>query len=86
MAVISQNRMVSVLSGQFISSKWWCTQPMLHANGVTQVPTYLSRDWGRDWGSLRRFDPVVEAPEAHLNLATATRGGLWNPGPIRIGP
>ncbi|NIH97649.1 hypothetical protein FHU31_004639 [Mycolicibacterium fluoranthenivorans] len=83
--MISHNRMVSVLSGQFISSKW-CTQPMLHANGVTQVPTYLSRDWGRDWGSLRRFDPVVEAPEAHLNLATATRSGLWNPGPIRIGP
>jgi arabinosyltransferase B len=103
-----------------------CQQPMLHANGVTQVPThrispdypakiempdtwqsgdnggplgitdlllrahvmptYLSRDWGRDWGSLRRFDPVVEAPEAHLNLATATRSGLWSPGPVRIGP
>ena len=25
MAVISQNRMVSVLSGQSISSKWWCS-------------------------------------------------------------
>nr|WP_243858347.1 arabinosyltransferase domain-containing protein [Mycobacterium sp. DL440] len=103
-----------------------CQQPMLHANGVTQIPnyrispdypakvempdtwqsgdnggplgitdlllrahvmpTYLSRDWGRDWGSLRRFTPVVDAPEAHLDLATATRTGLWNPGPIRIGP
>ncbi|WP_163752592.1 arabinosyltransferase domain-containing protein [Mycolicibacterium helvum] len=103
-----------------------CQQPMLHANGVTQVPayrispdypakiempdtwqsgqnggplgitdillrahvmpTYLSRDWGRDWGSLRRFEPIVDAPEAHIELGTATRSGLWNPGPIRIKP
>ncbi|WP_448436821.1 arabinosyltransferase domain-containing protein [Mycolicibacterium setense] len=103
-----------------------CQQPMLHANGVTQVPkyrispdypakvempdtwqsgdnggplgitdlllraqvmpTYLSRDWGRDWGSLRRFTPIVDAPEANLDLGTATRSGLWNPAPIRIGP
>ena len=103
-----------------------CQQPMLHANGVTQIPayrlspdypakiempdtwqsgenggplgitdlllrahvmpTYLSRDWGRDWGSLRRFTPIVDAPEAHLDLGTATRSGLWSPGPIRIGP
>lgn len=103
-----------------------CQQPMLHANGVTEVPayrispdypakiempdtwqsgqnggplgitdlllrahvmpTYLSRDWGRDWGSLRQFEPVVNAPEAHLDRGTTTRSGLWNPGPIRIGP
>lgn len=103
-----------------------CQQPMLHANGVTQVPdyrispdysakiempdtwqsgdnggplgntdillrahvvpTYLSRDWGRDWGSLRHFEPVVNAPEARIDLNTATRSGLWDPGPIRIGP
>lgn len=103
-----------------------CQQPMLHANGVAQIPnyrispdypakiempdtwqsgdnggplgitdlqlrahvmpTYLSRDWGRDWGSLRRFTPVVDAPEAHLQLGTAVRSGLWSPGPIRIGP
>ncbi len=50
------------------------------------IPTYLSRDWGRDWGSLRRFEPIVDAPEAHLDLGTATRSGLWNPAPIRIGP
>lgn len=103
-----------------------CQQPMLHANGVTQVPhyrispdypakiempdtwqsgenggpigitdlllrahvmpTYLNRDWGRDWGSLRRFDTIVDAPEGQLDLATATRSGLWSPGHIRIGP
>ncbi|OMC41706.1 arabinosyltransferase [Mycobacterium sp. GA-1841] len=103
-----------------------CQQPMLHANGVAQIPnyrispdypakiempdtwqsgdnggplgisdlllrahvmpTYLSRDWGRDWGSLRQFTPVVDAPEADLQLGTAVRSGLWSPGPIRIGP
>ena len=50
------------------------------------MPTYLSRDWGRDWGSLRRFDTVVDAPQARIDLGTATRSGLWSPGPIRIEP
>jgi arabinosyltransferase B len=103
-----------------------CQQPMLHANGVTEVPkfritpdytakkqdtdtwedgrnggllgitdlllranvmaTYLSHDWGRDWGSLRQFQTIVEAQPAQIDLATATRSGLWKPGPIRIKP
>jgi arabinosyltransferase B len=103
-----------------------CQQPMLHANGVTEIPkyritpdynakrkdtdtwedglnggllgitdlllrahvmaTYLSHDWGRDWGSLRRFDTVVDAQPAQLEFGTATHSGLWNPGEIRIGP
>ena len=103
-----------------------CQQPMLHANGVTEVPTfritpdylakkqdtdtwedglnggllgvsdlllrahvmatYLSRDWGRDWGSLRRFDTIVEAEPAELEFGSATRTGWWTPGEIRIGP
>ena len=101
-----------------------CQQPMLHANGVTEVPkfritpdytakkqdtdtwqdgrnggllgisdvllrahvmaTYLSHDWGRDWGSLRKFDTIVDAAPADLELGTATRSGLWKPGQIRI--
>ena len=103
-----------------------CQQPMLHANGVTEVPrfritpdytakkndtdswedgmnggllgisdlllrahvmaTYLSRDWGRDWGSLRKFDTIVDAAPAEIELGTATRSGLWTPGEIRVGP
>lgn len=103
-----------------------CQQPMLHANGVTEVPnyritpdynakrldtdtwqdginggllgisdlllrqhvmaTYLSQDWGRDWGSLRRFETVVEATPAEIELGDATRSGLWKPGQIRIKP
>ncbi|WP_343709909.1 arabinosyltransferase domain-containing protein [Mycobacterium sp.] len=103
-----------------------CQHPMLHANGVTEIPkfritpdymakkqdtdtwedgvnggllgitdvllrahvmaTYLSRDWGRDWGALRMFDTIVNAEPAQLELGTATRTGWWSPGPIRIKP
>jgi arabinosyltransferase B len=103
-----------------------CQQPMLHSNGVTQIPefritpdynakkqdtdtwqdgvnggllgitdlllrahvmsTYLSHDWGRDWGSLRKFDTIADAHPAQLDLGTATRTGWWSPGPIRIKP
>jgi arabinosyltransferase B len=50
------------------------------------MATYLSHDWGRDWGSLRRFDTVADATPATLDLGTATRSGLWKPGKIRIKP
>ena len=103
-----------------------CQQPMLHANGVTEIPkfritpdynakrkdtdtwedglnggllgitdlllrahvmaTYLSHDWGRDWGSLRKFDTIVDAQPAQFDFGTATHSGLWKPGKIRIGP
>jgi arabinosyltransferase B len=103
-----------------------CQQPMLHSNGVTEIPefritpdynakkqdtdtwqdgvnggllgitdlllrahvmsTYLSHDWGRDWGSLRKFDTIADAHPAQLDLGTATRTGWWSPGPIRIKP
>ncbi len=103
-----------------------CQQPMLHSNGVTDIPkfritpdytakkmdtdtwedginggllgitdlllrahvmaTYLSHDWARDWGSLRKFDTLVDAPPAELNLGTATHFGWWSPGKIRIKP
>lgn len=103
-----------------------CQRPMLHANGVTEVPkfrispdyyaklqstdtwqdginggllgitdlllrasvmsTYLSHDWGQDWGSLRRFDTIVDAEPAEIELGTSTHSGLYSPGDIRIGP
>ncbi len=103
-----------------------CQQPMLHSNGVTEIPkfritpdynakrmdtdswedglnggllgitdvllraqvmaTYLNADWGRDWGSLRKFSTIVDATPAKLELGEATRSGLWKPGRIRIGP
>ncbi|HVQ97226.1 MAG TPA: arabinosyltransferase domain-containing protein, partial [Mycobacterium sp.] len=103
-----------------------CQRPMLHADGVTEIPkfritpdynakkqdtdtwedgvnggllgitdillrahvmaTYLSRDWGRDWGSLRKFDTIVDARPAELQLGSASHSGWWSPGKIRIGP
>jgi arabinosyltransferase B len=103
-----------------------CQQPMLHADGVTDIPkfritpdysakkldtdtwqdgvnggllgisdlllrahvmsTYLSHDWGRDWGSLRKFDTLVDAEPAELTLGEATHSGLSTPGHIRIKP
>lgn len=103
-----------------------CQQPMLHANGVTDVPkyritpdynakmkdtdtwqdginggllgisdlllrahlmaTYLNKDWGRDWGSLRKFETIVDAVPAEIELGTATHSGLYSPGQIRIKP
>ncbi|CAN5250215.1 arabinosyltransferase domain-containing protein [soil metagenome] len=50
------------------------------------MSTYLSRDWGRDWGSLRRFDTIVDADVATLDFGTTTHSGLYQPGRIRIGP
>lgn len=106
-----------------------CQQPMLHANGVTEIPkfritpdynakrkdtdtwqdglnggllgitdllmraqvmsTYLSNDWGRDWGSLRKFSMTPEAEGAQpatLDFGTSTHNGLYSPGHIRIKP
>jgi arabinosyltransferase B len=43
-------------------------------------------DWSRDWGSLRRFDTLVDVPPADLHLGTATHFGWYSPGKIRIKP
>ena len=97
-----------------------CQQPMLHANGVTDIPkfrispdyyaklqstdtwqdgenggllgitdlllrasvmsTYLSEDWGQDWGSLRRFDTVVDAEPAQIELGSQPTPGCTHRG------
>jgi arabinosyltransferase B len=53
------------------------------------MATYLSNDWGRDWGSLRKFEPTPDARDAvpaTLDLGTHTHSGLYSPGEIRIKP
>ena len=49
------------------------------------VPTYLKDDWFRDWGALQKLTPwYPNAQPARLDLGTATRSGLWSPGPLRL--
>ncbi|AQA02877.1 arabinosyltransferase [Mycobacterium sp. MS1601] len=49
------------------------------------VPTYLQDDWSRDWGTLQRLVQFYpNAQPARLELGTATRSGLWSPGPLRL--
>jgi arabinosyltransferase C len=52
---------------------------------ASPVPTYLQNDWFRDWGALQRLTPwYPNAQPARLDLGTATRSGLWTPGPLRL--
>jgi arabinosyltransferase C len=52
---------------------------------ATPVPTYLRDDWFRDWGALQQLTPwYPNAAPARLDLGTATRSGLWTPGPLRL--
>jgi len=54
---------------------------LLHA---TTVASYLKGDWFRDWGALQRLTPYYpDAQPARLELGTETRGGLWQPAPLR---
>jgi arabinosyltransferase C len=52
---------------------------------ATPVPTYLRDDWFRDWGALQKLTPwYPNAEPARIDLGTATRSGLWSPGPLRL--
>jgi arabinosyltransferase C len=52
---------------------------------ATPVPTYLKDDWFRDWGALPQLTPwYPNAEPARIDLGTATRSGLWSPGPLRL--
>ncbi len=52
---------------------------------ATPVPTYLRNDWFRDWGALQQLTPwYPNAEPARIELGTATRSGLWSPGPLRL--
>lgn len=47
------------------------------------VPTYLEREWGRDWGQLRLLQPYVpQATGPDVVVAQRTVWGLEDPGPI----
>ncbi|MBY6437316.1 arabinosyltransferase [Rhodococcus kroppenstedtii] len=49
------------------------------------IPTYLNHDWGRDWGSLERYDRFEpSATAADVEVTERTRSGLWSPGTLRV--
>jgi arabinosyltransferase C len=51
---------------------------------ATTLPSYLKDDWFRDWGTLQQLTPYdPDAAPARLDLGSATRSGLWSPGPLR---
>ena len=50
------------------------------------MATYLSHDWGRDWGSLRKFDTIVDAQVAQLDLRDCHAQRTLVAGQIRIKP
>lgn len=48
----------------------------------TTVPTYLTDDWRRDWGSLQRYTLIPKgAAPAAIATDEARRWGWWRPGP-----
>ncbi|MDG4668320.1 arabinosyltransferase domain-containing protein [Mycobacterium sp. 236(2023)] len=77
------------------SNQWQAAQtggPFLFIQSLLRtesIPTYLSGDWYRDWGSLERYLRVVprdEAPDAVIEEGS-TRVFGWNRGgPIRALP
>ena len=47
------------------------------------VPTYLDRDWDRDWGSVEKLTPLVPAARpAEVTHGEQVRSGLWDGGPL----
>lgn len=69
-------------------ANWWQSAkaggPLLWIEQTTKpvtIPTYLNHDWGRDWGSLQRLDPLdPQAVPAQIDRSQSLRSGLWSPG------
>ncbi|SDC53980.1 arabinosyltransferase C [Rhodococcus tukisamuensis] len=47
------------------------------------MPSYLNKDWARDWGSLEKYTPLDPAAvTGQVDTEPVTRSGLWSPGPL----
>lgn len=79
-----------------VSSNQWQSAddggPFLYIQALLRtstVPTYLSGDWYRDWGSIERYDRIVSAssaPNVLVEQGTETVPGWTRRGPIRALP
>ncbi|VEG58363.1 cell wall arabinan synthesis protein [Mycolicibacterium aurum] len=77
------------------SNQWQAAQdggPFLFIQALLRtesIPSYLSGDWYRDWGSLERYNRVVprdEAPDAAIEEGSTQVFGWNRGGPIRALP
>ena len=79
-----------------VSSNQWQSAddggPFLYIQALLRtstVPTYLSGDWYRDWGTIERYDRIVPpsaAPNAVVEQGVQTVYGWTRRGPIRALP
>ncbi|BBZ30871.1 arabinosyltransferase B [Mycolicibacterium madagascariense] len=79
-----------------VSSNQWQSAddggPFLYIQALLRtstVPTYLSGDWYRDWGTIERYDRIVPpsaAPNAAVEQGVQTVYGWTRRGPIRALP
>jgi arabinosyltransferase A len=79
-----------------VSSNQWQSAddggPFLYIQALLRtstVPTYLSGDWYRDWGTIERYDrivPAAAAPNAAVEQGVETVNGWTRRGPIRALP
>ncbi|WP_264041205.1 arabinosyltransferase domain-containing protein [Mycolicibacterium hodleri] len=79
-----------------VSSNQWQSAddggPFLYIQALLRtstVPTYLSGDWYRDWGTIERYDRIVRestAPSVTVDQGAETVLGWTRRGPIRALP
>ncbi|GAA4663627.1 arabinosyltransferase domain-containing protein [Gordonia humi] len=76
--------------GERVNSQRWMAGDYGGPLGITenmlqsiQKPAYLRNAWAKDWGTLRRFVPLVPQQNAKLDLSEVPHNGLWTPGPMR---
>lgn len=58
-------------------------------NSAYEIPGYLDRDWGRDWGSVHRYTLRTnsrgeEPMPAKIDYEKVTRSGVWHPSDMKI--
>ncbi|WP_052005343.1 arabinosyltransferase domain-containing protein [Gordonia malaquae] len=76
--------------GERVNSQRWMAGDYGGPLGITEnmlrsvtKPGYLRNSWAKDWGTLRRLEPLAPQVTARLDVSTMQHNGLWTPGPMR---
>lgn len=87
---VPQWRITPDAEGERVNSQRWMAGDYGGPLGITEnslrsitKPGYLRNAWAKDWGTLRRFVPLVPQVTAQLDVGETKHGGLWTPGPMR---